>query len=81
MLTTTQVAETFNVDQAWVRANAAELGGIRLNRTGHYRFPAAEVELRIHDWTLRKDEPARSRTRPGRPRLGRTPIPASTKDW
>lgn len=81
MLTTTQVAEAFNVDPNWVRAKAPELGGIRLCGTGHYRFPADEVERRIREWTLRHVEPSKPRTRPGPRARGRLLIPADTRDW
>lgn len=63
------VARTLDVEPAWVRAHAAELGAVRLGggTSGPLRFDVRRVEQTVESWRLGCTHP-RQRRRPGPPR-------------
>lgn len=78
-VTAAAVAQHLGMTPAWVRRNAARLGGHRFGTA--YRFDVHRVRAAI-DQARIPVEPERSRRRPGPKRgVGGRAIPADVKDW
>lgn len=86
LLDTESVASMLSVSEEWVRAHAAELGGLRLGDgpKGALRFEAARVRNALEGRRL-KPARERRRLRPGpRRRSGdvfASQVPFEVKDW
>lgn len=78
---TATVAQHLSVSAAWVRANAAELGAVRLSdsRYGGLRFDAQRVRAAIDRRRVQAERPSVKR-RPGR-KPGGVVVPADLKAW